>query len=85
MKKANGSFDSTADNKLYEERLNNWAVKAEDALRSVFPTGLEVGALAHEPTGEPWTISEGTDRAWRYKLFRMRSWARKLEQSGIHQ
>jgi hypothetical protein len=78
-KRSAGSFDAASDNARYEQRLNDWAQRTQAVLLEIFPSTIEVGALAHEPVGAEVTVAAGTDQGWFRRLLRMRSWARKLE------
>jgi hypothetical protein len=78
-KRSAGTFDSASDNALYEQRLNDWAHRTQQVLLEIFPSTIEVGALAHEPLGGKPQVAPGTDQAWFRRVLRMRAWAHKLE------
>jgi hypothetical protein len=74
-----GTFDSVSDNARYEQRLNDWAQRTQVALLEIFPSTIEVGALAHEPAVGQVSLATGVDESWSRRLLRMRTWAHKLE------
>ncbi len=46
-KAAEGTYNFTTDNKLYENTINAWLNKVEAALNNIFPTDLEVNIFSH--------------------------------------
>lgn len=78
-KRSAGRFDPASDNARYERRINDWAQRTQATLLEIFPSTVEVGALAHEPVGTQVSVASGTDQGWFRRLLRMRSWAHKLE------
>ena len=77
-KRSSGTFDSSQDNQVYENRVNQWGSKVVLALNSIFPTELEANSFLNAPSAFG-TVSGEEDYKWACLVKRVPEVIRSLE------